>query len=584
MFLPTLRLPSSPPRRRPVDLVYADTERPPAGPLLMLAVQHAGTAMAFIAYVLVAAHMAGLERAATQSIVAMTLLAMALGTSLHAWGGCWGSGSLLVLMPSAFMIPLTATLLAEHGPGGLSGATLVYGATAIALAPLVRRLRPMFPPPVVGAVICMGGITLVAPSVRHALGVGEGHWQINGASALVSGITLGSIVLLTIWGGRLRLLALMLAITAGVVVSALLGFLDGAQALQNAPWLALPKVSTPVFGLDIGMVVAAMLVAVLSQLDTIGGVTIMNKMEDADWKRADMRAIGGGIRANGLANLCFSMLGSYPVAISSANIALTYATRSTARMIGLAAGALLALVAFLPQVTLALTLVPEPVLGAVGLYASVFLVVSGMELAMSRAIDSRVIFAIGLSMCTGLAVLQMPQLTQNLPHSVRFLLGQGFVVAGMLVIALNLLFRLGSARRAELKLQADSTTLQTDITGFVEAQGATWGARRAVVQRAALAALEAVEAIAVAGDGRRVTCLRGYFDEFNLDLELLHTGAPLALTPSAVPASAALLDSDDSKIDDALAQVSTLLLRHLADRVSTGQSAQHALLHLHFEH
>lgn len=567
-----------------MDLVYADTERPPTGPLLMLAVQHAGTAMAFIAYVLVAAHMAGLERAATQSIVAMTLLAMALGTSLHAWGGRWGSGSLLVLMPSAFMIPLTAALLAEHGPGGLSGATLVYGATAIALAPLVRRLRPMFPPPVVGAVICMGGITLVASSVRHALGVGEGHWQINGASALVSGITLGGIVLLTIWGGRLRLLALMLAIAAGVAASALLGLLDGAQALQNAPRLALPKVSTPVFGLDTGMVVAAMLVAVLSQLDTVGGVTIMNKMEDADWKRADMRAIGGGIRANGLANLCFSMLGSYPVAISSANIALTYATRSTARVIGLAAGALLALVAFLPQATLALTLVPEPVLGAVGLYASVFLIVSGMELAMSRAIDSRIIFAVGLSMCTGLAVLQMPQLTQNLPHSVRFLLGQGFVVAGMLVIALNLLFRLGSARRAELKLHADGATLQTDITGFVEAQGAAWGARRAVVQRAALAALEAVEAIAAAGDGRRATCLRGHFDEFNLDLELLHTGAPLALTPSAAPASAALLDGDDSAIDAALAQVSTLLLRHLADRVSTGQNAQHALLHLHFEH
>jgi hypothetical protein len=318
----------------------------------------------------------------------------------------------------------------------------------------------------------------------------------------------------------------------------------------------------------------------------LGSVTMLDKMNNADWRRADMRAISAGVRGNGLGTLVACLLGSYPPAISSANIGLTYATQSTARRIGLMAAVLLALAAFLPQLTMALTLIPRPVLGAVGLYAAGFMIVAGMELATSRAMDARATFAVGLSICAGLAVMQLPQLTERLPKSLQFVLGSGFVVAGFSVVLLNLLLRIGTGQRDEQALQADSPTLHADITGFVETRGAAWGARRAVVQRAALAALEAAEAIAAAGDGRRVSGIRGSFDEFNLDLELLHSGAPLPLSParSAAPAAATLLDGDDSDLDAALAQVSSRLLRHLADRVSSTESGGLSVLRLHFEH
>lgn len=594
MALLRLRLPASPVRRRPPDLVYAADEPPPTGTLLALGAQHAATAMAFIAYVLVAARMAGLDREGTQSMVAMTLLSMALCTALQSWGGRWGSGMLLVHMPSPFMIAFVAALMTAHGPGGVAGAALVSGVVALVMAPLVRHMRALFPPLVVGAVICMGGLALVSTSVRNALGV-DGQWRIDGGSALVAGVTLGCIVTLSVWGGRLRLLALLVAIGAGVAVAAVLGRLEDTHALSGVPVLALPQVVKPVFGLDAGMLAALALVAVLSQLDMLGSVIMLDKMNDADWKRADMRAVSGGIRANGMSDLLMGMMGSFPSAVSSANIALVYATRSTARVIGLVTAGILALVAFLPQLTMALTLIPTPVLGAVGLYAAGFLIVSGMELVASRAMDSRGVFAVGLSVCAGTALLQMPQLAQAVPASLHFLLGEGFVVAGMVVILLNLLFRLGTSRRAAQTLSPAGPSLHADITGFVESQGAAWGARRQVVQRAAMAALEGAEAIAAAGDGRQLTGIRGSFDEFNLDIELLHSGAPLPLPSGAArPAVAApsLLDGDDSAINAALASVSGLLLNHLADRVTaSGGGAQGpsnpaspSVLRLHFEH
>lgn len=586
-----LRLPASDPRRRPADLVYAADERPPNGVLALLGVQHAGTALAFITYVLATAQLAGLSVAATQSMVATALLGMALCTALQAWGGRLGAGALMVHMPNPFMITFVAALVAARGPGAITAATLVYGLVALAVGPVVMRLRALFPPAVAGTVVCMGGLALVESATRHALGV-DAQMQITPSSALVSGVALACIVALSVWGGRhLRLVGLLAGIGAGIGVAAITGQLVDLHTLRTVPVFALPQLQVPVFDMDPGIFVAIALVSVLSQLDTLASAVILDKMDNAEWRRTNMRAVGGGITANGLGDALGSLLGSFPTAVCSANIALAHATRSTSRYVGLAAAAVLLLVAFLPQVTLALTLIPAPVLGAVELYAAAFLVVSGMELIASRAMDSRAVFMVGLSLCAGIAVMLLPGMAQAAPEGLRFLLGSGFIVSGVVVIALNLLFRMGTSRRARQVLDAPdgATSLQLHMTEFVETQGAAWGARRDVVQRAALAALEGAEAIVAQGN-RQVTAISGSFDEFNLDIEIEHSGDALALPGSgsarAPLPTMTLLDADAADFDAAMQGLSGVLLRHLADRVSVraaeGRAA--ATLRLHFDH
>ena len=579
-----LRLPPSTSVRRPPGLLYAGDESVPWTSLAVLAAQHAGTAMAFLSYVLVAASIARLDAAGTQSMVAMTLLGMAVCSALQAWGGRWGSGFLLVHIPNPFVISFVASVLATHGPGAMGVVALAYGGVSLLLAPLVSRLRPLFPPTVLGSIIVMGGLSLVENAVRHALGI-DAQWRISGQSVLISAGTLATVVVLSIWGGkRLGLMALLLGIVVGVLLALALGRLENFESLGQAALLALPAVPAPVFKADVASLVAIGLVALLTQLDTLGNVSMMDKMNDADWKRMNMRAVGGGIRANGIGDLAAGLLGGFPTCGSSTNIALAHATHSTARVIGLATAALLAVVAFMPKATAALMLIPEPVLGAVELYAAAFLIISGFELVASRAMDSRTTFSVGLSICAGLSLMLMPQMAQSVPALWRSLFGNGFVVAGLLVIGLNLLFRLGTSRRAEKELES-CNDVHTAITNFVEAQGAAWGARRDVVQRAAMAALEAAEAIATAG-GRRLQAIRGNFDEFNLDLELVHTGAPLLIDAGGAARPAAdLLDADDEAFEAALSSVSAQLLHHLADRVGAGGGqGKPASLHLHFEH
>jgi hypothetical protein len=182
-------------------------------------------------------------------------------------------------------------------------------------------------------------------------------------------------------------------------------------------------------------------------------------------------------------------------------------------------------------------------------------------------------------------------MAQAAPKGMQFLIGSGFIVSGVVVIALNLLFRLGSSQRERHELDAPEATarLQLCVTEFVQEQGAAWGARREVVQRACLAALEGAETIVAAGE-RKVMAISGSFDEFNLDIVIEHSGAALALPAPVGSATLAhpadLLDADDAAFEAALQSLSAVLLRRLADRVTTSPATagKPASLRLHFDH
>jgi xanthine/uracil permease len=583
-----LKLSPSKHRRRPPELTYSADQMVPKGALLVLGGQHAVTVLAFVSYVLVAAKEAGVAASAMQSMVAVALLGMAACTFLQAWGGRWGSGSLLAHMPNPFMVPFVVLAVAAGGPPAVFGVTLLSALTALAVGAVMPRLRALFPPTVGGTVVCMGGLALVEPTVRHSLEL-DAVSRIDASSALIFTATLVCIVGFSVWGTRhSKLLGLLIGMLIGVLVAAASGHLHGLDAVMQAPLWAVPELHAPVWVLQPTTAVAVVLVAALTQLDTLGSVIIMDKMDDADWHRADMKAIGKGMRANGLGDLLGAVLGSFPTFTSSANIALTHATRATARRIGVVAAAMLAAVAFMPQVTLALTLIPPPVLGAVELYAAAFLMVSGVELIASRAMDSRGIFMVGLSLAAGMAVMVLPGLAQHAPGPLQALLGNGFIVTGVTAVGLNALFRLGIRQRCELTLAPGAVSANQQITDFVELRGAAWAARRDVVARAAHAALEAYEAIHTE-EGRQVSGLRLHFDEFRLDVDVLHSGPPLllqAVDPHAAIEGHAFWNDDPQALDQLMQQVSARLLLRLADRVTAvaGSANQSARLRLHFQH
>ncbi len=581
-----LRLPASPPYRRPADLSYGADDRPPWTGLLGLAVQHGTTALALIAYVLAMAQLAGLTIEQTRHLVAASVLGMALATGLQAWGGRTGAGQLIVHIPDPTQLTVMAALASQFGAGALVIGALVHGGVGLLVAQCIPRLRALLPPTISGIVAMMGGFMLAAPGIAHL----SGATSVNAPSApalLVGCVTLATVVALSVWGSqRTRLYALLGGLAVGLVAAMLTGQMRGGELLAQTPVFALPMPVVPVLDVDPGLLLAVALLSVLLQLDTLGTVALMDKMNNADWRRTNMRQVSGAIRAGSLGNIAGSVLGAFPTCTSSASIALSHISRCTSRRVGLAVAALLALIAFLPQITLALTLIPTPIIGAIEVYAAAYLIVSGIELVASRAMDARAIFMVGLSFVTGIAVMVQPKLGQQLPASLQFLASNGIITGGLTAIALNLLFRVGVSQRKDVALDAPGRPVGDQVVETIERWGGLWLVRREVLKRAASAALEAAEL--VAASGRAPQALRASFDEFRLVIELVHNGAPMALHADDADTLAQLLEADDDDfehhIEQALARTSRTLLRRLADRVETGTRGEQAYLRLTFDH
>ncbi|MEI2416359.1 solute carrier family 23 protein [Orrella sp. JC864] len=586
-LLQRLRLAPSAPYRRPADLSYGADDCPPPAGLAGLALQHCTTALALIAYVLAMSHLAGLALEQTRQLVAASVLGMALATGLQAWGRRTGAGQLIVHIPDPNQLTVLAVLVAQFGPGAMVAAGLLHGGMGLLVAQGMPRLRALLPPTVAGLVAMMGGFALAAPGLAHLSGSTDAA-PASGPALLVGVLTLATVVALSVWGSqKTRLYALLGGLAAGLAAAALTGQLRGGEMLAAAPFFALPSLAAPVFDVDPGLLVSVALLSVLVQLDTLGTVALMDKMNNADWRRTNMRQVAGAIRAGSLGNIATSALGAYPTATSSASIALSHISRCTSRYVGLAVALMLGAIAFLPQATLALTLIPTPIIGAVEVYAAAYLIVSGIELVASRAMDARAIFMVGLSFVAGIAVMVQPELAAQLPESLRFLAANGIITAGLAAIGLNLLFRIGVSQRKQAMLDPRAGIAVTEqIIDTVELWGGQWQARREVLKRAAAAALEAAE-FAAAG-GRQVVALRGSFDEFHLVVELVHNGTPLAMGGADAAMLAQLLDADDaafdSQIEQALSHTSRTLLRRLAERVETGTRAGQSYLRLTFDH
>ncbi|MCW0182442.1 MAG: purine/pyrimidine permease [Zavarzinia sp.] len=582
-----IRLPPSRPRRRPQELSVAADESAPLSTLLPLGLQHAAMALGLSAYVLALAKGAHFGVEETRTLLAVSIITMALGTGLQAWGGRLGSGALIVHIPGPLLVTQAAPILSVTGPGGMTVLSVACALVALLVAPLTTRLRGLFPPIVAGLVVLIGGISLIQGAITHAAGL-DAAMAPDGDSLAIAAVTLGLIIGLSIWGSRrLKLFSLLIGILGGVVTALLLGRLSGGEALASVPVVALPAIVAPVFDVPVGALIAVAFVALLVQIDAIGSFILMDRMDDADWRRPDMKQAGRGILAAGIGDFLGGLLGGMATATSSANIGLCHASRATTRYAGLVAAGLLLVIAFLPQVTMALTLIPTPVIGAIELYSAAFLIAAGVDLVASRQLDTRGVFIIGLSLVCGISVLLMPGIAAQAPPSLHHLVGSGFIVTGALAITLNQLFRLGIRQSETRAISPSGPAVSHQVTDFIERMGGTWAARRDIVRRAAQAAVEAVEAIAAAGGGRRVTAIGGRFDELNFDIDLWHDGPPLPLSGAAAPDLANILDgADDEAIDTAIANVSNVLVQRLADRLKCGSdpASGRSFMRLHFDH
>ncbi len=546
---------------------------------LALACQHVLAMSVGWIYVIVAIDAMGGGRADAQSLLRMSMIASGITTILQARGGLIGSGYLCPA--SCSLTYLAPTILA----GRLGGFPLVFGMTALngvftaVLSRFLRSLRVLFPPDVTGLIVSIVGIQLVAIGCPKLLGRSSTHPDAARAATIVGLVTLLAMIAPSVWSkGKLKLFPILIGLAAGHAVALGMGVLSWSQvrAQWAQPLLGLPHRLPGGMAFRPSLLIPFLVIGVAASLKTVGDLTLCQKMNDADWKRTDMESVSGGVMANSVGTIFSGLLGGFAQNNASSCLGVELATGVTSRAIALPAGLFLIGLAFVPGLAATFSIMPDPVMGALLIYSTCFLMLGGLQVMTARMLDARRIFAVGIALVFGLSVEIAPELYRNVPELIRPIFASSTALATVIAVVLNLLFRIGLAKQGTLSLTQGKDNLD-EISRFMDEHGAAWGMRREVVSRATDAIYEFVTNAGNLDLRSPAIEVTAQFDEFRLDVEIEYDGAPVELgkkLPTVEELASGL----------GVAMLSHYIIRESADQVRVKKRNSHSVVCLHFEH
>ena len=436
---------------KPRDLIYGLDDRPPLTDLLILGCQHIFLMSSTLVLPIVLITEIGGTFDEVRSVIALTMIACGIGTIVQSLS-CRFIGSGFVCPNLCGPNFFTASMEAAWAGGLplLRGMTIVAGLAEAVFARFAHRLAFLFPPEITGLVVLMVAEGVITLGVSKFLGVNFEGEPIRPDSVLIASITLLIMIGVNIWGrGNLRLYSVFLGFFVGYVLSVALGVLPWSKLAEvlRAPWAGLPFLGNSFeLAFDWSLVPIFVIVSITGALKSFGNLIMCEKINDEAWQAPDMRRISNGLVADAVAVTASGLLGGMASDTSASNVALSKASGATSRGIAYVAGGLFILLAFFPKVSGLLSAMPSPVMGAILIYVSSFMIVSGMQIILGSGIDTPKTFVIGIPLIFGLSLDIAPSLFADVPQLLRPLFESPLTLSTVMAVLLHQLLRIGRQR------------------------------------------------------------------------------------------------------------------------------------------
>lgn len=432
--------------RKPTHLIYGVDDRPPWPVTLVMAVQHVFLMSSTLVLPIVLVTEIGGGFALVQGVVACTMLAAGLGTILQAIPrGPVGSGYLCPNLcgPNFFTVSVQAAWL--DGLPLMHGMMLIAGLFETALARVIHRLKFLFPTEITGLVVFMVGVSLIPLGASKCLGIQYEGDPINGMNLLVAVLTLVIMMAVNVWSrGRLKLYSVLIGLVCGYGLSTVTGLLawSDLRRVADAAWAAWPGYAG-MFDLKFrwDLLPAFLIASLCGTLKTFGNLVMCEQQNDDDWKEPDMRRISRGITADSMSVIASSVLGGLGTDTSASNVGLCNASGATSRRIGFAAGGLFMLLSFSPKLSALLALMPMPVMGAIVIFVTSFMLLGSIQIILTAKMTPRRAFVIGVPLIFGLSLDILPALYAHVGSWLRPFFNSSLTLSTLLAILLNQILR-----------------------------------------------------------------------------------------------------------------------------------------------
>ena len=473
--------------KRPKGLIYAVDERPPWPTLLLLGLQYAGLVTVYLVMIAIVFRAGGAPHSDTVSAISLGMIAVAISTMLQAvWKGPIGSGFLAAPVFSAIYLGPSVIAAKSAGLPAVFGMTILAGAVEVLLARYLHRLRVFFPPAISGFIVAIVGIQLGLVAVEHILDIDDFDRPDYGLHVLVALLTLAIVIGLSVWSsGTARLMCSAIGIVSGFGIAAVIGIISPEhwRLVAEAQLVAVPDPSFISYDLEPSLLPAFLVAGIAAALRSVGVITTCQKINDDDWKRPDYTTIKGGMLADGLGCMLGGALGTMGMNSAPSLVGVSKASGATSRAIAFAAGGFLILFSVSPVIGSLFLILPESVVGAALLFTASFMIAGGIQIMVSRNIDTRMTFVIGISMVLGLSKEVFQNFFKSLPQALHMVTNSTLSLAVISALALHIVFRIGTKRTATVEFEHAERSVE-DLAGILEAQAHAWDVGQEVIARA----------------------------------------------------------------------------------------------------
>mgnify|MGYP001145209682 FL=1 len=390
-----------------IKLMYGINDKPKLTMQILLGLQHIFAAFGGIIVVpLVIGSALGFDAATSTALMSATILAAGIATFIQSKGiGPIGSKTACIMGTDFTFATPAIAVGSVAGLPGIIGATILGALVEVILSFFIKPIMKFFPPLVTGTVICLIGLTLLPVSIDWAAGGSGASDYGSMINIAIAAFVMIFTILLNHYGkGIISSASILIGMIVGYIICIPLGMID-FSTVKEASWISFPKIFQ--YGVDFNFkyvipFIPAYLVTTIETVGCLKAISQVSGIED------DPKRIGKGVLSDGVGSAIAGCLGTFPNTSFSQNVGIIPLTKVASRYVAIMAGILLVILGLLPKFAALINIMPQPVLGGVGIVMFGTVAAAGIQTLSSVKLTNKNLLVIATSIGLGLGVTFRP--------------------------------------------------------------------------------------------------------------------------------------------------------------------------------
>lgn len=423
-----------------IKLLYGVNDKPKILTQILLGIQHIFAAFGGIIVVpIVISGALGLDMTTSTALISASILTAGIATFIQSRGvGPVGARVACIMGTDFTFVAPSISVGAQFGLAGIFGATILGAFVEIVLSFFIKPLMKLFPPIVTGTVVCLIGLTLLPVSIDWAAGgVSAADYGSLKNIAIALFILIVTLMLNHYGKGLLSSASVLIGMILGYIICIPLGMIN-FSAIGEASWISLPKVFQ--YGITFNLKVLLPFIPAYF-VATIGTVGCLKAVGEVSGVNTDDKCVGGGVLSDGVGSMLAGFLGAFPNTAFCQNVGLIPLTKVASRYVAMMAGIILVILGLFPKFAALINLMPQPVLGGVGIVMFGTVAAAGIQTLSRVKLNNRNLLIIATSIGLGLGVTFRPEFIAQLPEGLKMIFSSGISTGTIVALVLNLLLK-----------------------------------------------------------------------------------------------------------------------------------------------